>query len=317
MRSSDYVNQACELKKQGKTDKAIKLLEKGLKEFDRNIFIINGLIELYEPFRFDHAKGLFNTAVKRGIADKVSYSLMIRHYIKENDLFNTRFLYSKSEMYYKADSSVRIDVLNYYLKNEYLIEAKQLYEDLCKENKANIVIHKFWLNHLYEKKRFSEGLEIINSIPEEEKDILLSIIKIEMNRKLKNYDYAMDLISKLFMKNKLEKKNETLLITIRAYCIKEKGEIEKAGTIFRNTFNKINEEDPNYIRVLCGMIFCHNVKDNEVEMFSNILMKAQRKNKGEPHDVSDALDLLNKKIYKRYKRMNSNKVKIRRNKLLN
>ena len=310
MRYKDVVSAACELKKQGKFNKAIKILEKGLKIYNRNIFIINGLIELYEPFRFDQAKGLFNKAVNMGVADTISYSLMIKHYIKENDLFNVRYLYGKSERFNKSDNFTRADVLNFYLKNNYFIEAKQLYNELNKKNKADIVVHNIWLHHLYREKRYLEGLDIIDSIPKEKRDFILTITEIEINRKLKNYDYSLDLISNLFMKEKFDEEKEIQLRTIRGYCLKEKGELEKAGTIFRNIFQKINEENPNYIRVLCGMVFCYNVRENEVEMFSNILMKAQRENKGNEHDVSEALDLLDTKIYKK---MDSRKIKIKRN----
>lgn len=310
MRYKDVVSAACELKKQGKFNKAIKLLEEGFKKYNRNTYIINGLIELYEPYRFDQAKGLFNKAVNMGVADTISYSLMIKHYIKENDLFNVRYLYGKSEMFNKSDNFTRADVLNFYLKNDYLIEAKQLYNELNKKNKVDIVVHNIWLHHLYKEKRYSEGLDIIKTIPGEKRDVALSITEIEINRKLKNYDYSLDLISNLFMKEKFDEEKEILLRTIRGYCLKDKGEIEKAGTIFRNIFKRINEESSNYIRVLCGMIFCYNVKENEVEMFSNILMKAQKEKKGNEHEVSEALDLLNTKIYKK---MKSNKIKIKRN----
>jgi hypothetical protein len=213
-------------------------------------------------------------------------------------------------MFNKSDKFIRADVLNFYFKNDYLIEAEQLYKELNEKNKTNIVIHNIWLHYLYREKRYLEGLNIINSIPKEERDFVLTITEIEINRKLKNYDYSLDLISKILIKGNRSSDEEIHLRTIRGYCLKEKGELEKAGNIFRNIFKKINEENPNYIRVLCGMIFCHNVTENEVEMFSNILMKSQRENKGNEHDVSEALDLLNKKVFKRFEK---SKIKIKRN----
>src|SRR5690606_17107273 len=104
------------LKRKGKIEEAKRLLENRINDFPNNIFFINTLIELNLDTRFDRCVGLFNKAVKLGVADTITYSLMIDNFIAKKDILNAEYFFRKCDANGKANIFICNNMLNFYFK---------------------------------------------------------------------------------------------------------------------------------------------------------------------------------------------------------
>lgn len=287
-----------ELKRKGKIEQAKLLLEKRINEFPNNIFFINGLIELNVDTRFDRCVGLLNKAVKLGVADTITYSLMLDKFIEKKDILNIEYYFRKCVANGKEDTIICNNMLNFYFKTGSLKQGEFIFEKLINNEKANEITYAIMLNHLYISEKYLEGLKLISKTPEKFKEyILLKIHEIEFNRKLKNYDLCFNLISQCLEIPDLKYDFTVNLETIKAYCLKDTGEKEKAIELFRQLFKNNGEDSASYIRIICGLVFCEGVRPYEYILFNNILRDAEKENKGNYLDVIDAIKILRNSFY--------------------
>lgn len=290
-----FIQQITKLKKNNNFKQVEILLEKEMKKHPTNIYIINSLIEVCLDKRFDRSLGLFNNAIKIGIADTITYSLILNKYIEKNDNLNVNYYFNKCVFNSKEDSRICNNVLMFFLDNEDYDKANELYSKTIKTKKDNAYTHSIMLSKLYKREKYIEGNEILFLLPDFYKeDILIKTNEIEFNRKLKNYDYCLDLISKINLE-RLSEDNKIQLKTIKAYCLKDMGNTVQASLEFKNLFIKTDSENESYVRIVCGYVFCDLFSLHEVRNLKSILEKALQQNKGNFIDVNNALKILKKK----------------------
>lgn len=291
-----FVKEITELKKKEQFRKAELLLEEKLKKYPRNIFLINSLIEVCLDTRFDRSVGLLNTAIKLGIADSVTYTIMLKKYMEMNDTVSVQHFFNKCNTYNKADTLLCNDIIHFYMKNQMFDDAKSLYEKLVKNNTANSHTYGIMLTQLYKYERYIDGLEILYYMPPQYKDdFVVTVTEIELNRKMKNYEICLDLISKINL-GKINDERKTTIKTIKAYCLKDMGKINDAYNLFHELYINTNPEDACYIRIVCGYVFCECIKSHEIKKLKEILTHAKQQNKGNTHDVNQALKLIEEKL---------------------
>jgi len=185
-------------------------------------------------------------------------------------------------------------MLNFYFKTGNIDKAEPIFEKLIKTNRENEITYAIKLNQLYKAEKYNEGLKLISTIPPKYNDIiLLRIHEIEFNRKLKNYNLCFDLISKCLETKDLVENYTTNLETIRAYCLKDSGETDKAIELFRQLIKNNDETCVSYVRIVCGLVYCNGVRPYEYILFNSILKEAEKENKGNYLDVIEALKKLN------------------------
>lgn len=288
-----FVTEITELKKKNQFKKAEFLLEEKLKEHPRNIFLINSLMEICLDTRFDRSVGLLNKAIKLGVADTITYSIMLDRFIEKEDSLNVNYFFKKCIMNGKEDICICNNVLKFYLKSNDLENAGEMFTRLLSKNKANEITYSIILNNYYVNKMYLEGLRLISNLPSHiKKNEFIKIHEIEFNRKLKNYDLCLDLISNNLKDKNISHNDATTLQTIKAYCLKEIGYKQRAIELLRNLLKNINENNPSYVRIICGLIYCGDVKIHERALFNRILVDAQKENKGNSSDVTEALKKL-------------------------
>jgi len=288
-----FVTEITELKKKNQFKKAEVLLEEKLKEHPKNIFLINSLMEICLDTRFDRSVGLLNTAIKLGVADTITYSIMLNKFIEKEDFLNVDYFFKKCITNSKEDTCICNNMLKFYLKSNDFENAGNVFTHLISTNKVSEITYSIILSNYYTNKMYLEGLRLISNIPSHiKKNYFLKTHEIEFNRKLKNYDLCLDLISNNLKDKNISHNDATTLQTIKAYCLKEMGHKQKAIELFRELLKNINEDNPSYVRIICGLIYCGDVKIHERALFNRILVDAQKENKGNSSDVTEALKKL-------------------------
>jgi len=329
MDAKEYSFRAKQLRKERKFREAQELLEKGLKEYPRDIFIISNLISVYGKHQFNKAKDLFDMAVKlniateftycsmlniyvqkreihsakllfdnmekKGLLDDVSYSTILNLYVQNKDISSAKQLFDKMEKIGLLNEVSYSTMLNLYVQNKDIYSAKLLFDKMEKLRLLNEVSYGTMLQLYYVTEKYVEGLDFLSKFPTKYKnDLILNIYEIEFNRKLKNYDLCLELISNVSKNFNLKDNGKVGLQTIRAYCFKEMGRTNDAVSLLRNLLKTTKEDCPSYIRIVCGLVFCDNVKPHEVQQFTNVLMKAKMSETGNDVDVEKALKIISR-----------------------
>lgn len=286
--------QVQDLKKEGEFKKAEVLLEKVIKNHPSNIYIVNNLMEVCLNTRFDRSMGLFKKAINLGIADEFTYTIMINHFIRKDDSFSIDFYFRKAHANDKANCLMYNDVLQYYIDKGNVEDVLDLFDKI--KNKLNSYSYLKVLSLLYKNEMYEKGMEYLNNISEEIKDVIeIKINKIEFNRKLKNYEESLNLITSINL-SEVSLEVNTQIKTLEAYCLKDMGYVDKANELFVKLIKLTREEDPSYIRIICGYVFCKMYSPLEVDTLKKVLSDALNYERGNKFDVECALNYLNSQL---------------------
>ena len=71
-------------------------------------------MEICLDTRFDRSVGLLNTAIKLGVADTITYSIMLDRFIEKEDSLNVNYFFKKCIMNGKEDICICNNVLKFY-----------------------------------------------------------------------------------------------------------------------------------------------------------------------------------------------------------
>lgn len=330
MKPQDYIFLSKNLRKDGKFKEAETVLLDGIENHPNNIFLINNLILTYGKYKYDKAIEWFNYAINNDIEDIITCNIMLNIFgqKKKREVGEELFRYIKSEFKHEDLSVTYSTMLNLYVYLNDREASEKLFHEMETLEMNNYITHNSMLKlyvklHDYEKSEsfFSEtvkkglanshtystiiqvyyllneykkGLELIQKVPYHFKDSVILTHEIEFNRRLKLYDNCLLLIDKVLEFKNLRPENRTTIKINQAFCFKSLNQMDKAKEIFRELYNGMRENDPSYIRVLTGIIFCGDTKQSEVIKFTQELMKADREKKGRAHAVIEALKILSR-----------------------
>lgn len=326
----EYVRKGKQLREEGKYREAELLLEEGFEKYPKDIYIINNLIQTYGKYKTNKAIELFNYAIDLDIDDIITSNIMLKIFAEKKDKENAEDIYNyilenfKSEnlaitlssmltLYTnlrdkeKGDEIFELikkkgyedyysynNMLNFYVKLGEYKKAENFFNETIQKGHSNSRTYSTIINMYFNLKEYEKALNVIKKVPYHFKDVTILTHEIELNRRLRNYYECLNLIEDLLKYDNLKFSNRISIEINQAYCYKQLKDLEKAKKIFREVYNKINERDPSYIRVITGIIFCGDVKENEINKFSYELGKADRERKGRGHAVKEALRLLSR-----------------------
>lgn len=354
MLPQDYISKSNILRRNRKFREAEEILLEGIELYPDNIFIINNLILNYGKYKYDKAIEWFNYAMDKNIEDIVTCNTLLNIFAQLNrrEMGEDLFQYIKNEFKYEDLSVTYSTMLNLYVnlkereKSEKLFDemeklgmnshitynnmlklyvklndykkSESFFTETVKKGLANSYTYSTIIQMYYAYKEYQKGLELIQKVPYHFKDAIILTHEIEFNRRLRLYDNCLLLIDKVLEFKNLRPENRITVKINQAFCYKSLNQIDKAKEIFREVYRGIREDDPSYIRVVTGIVFCGDVKQSEVNKFTNDLMKADRQKKGRNHAVIEAIKILSKmndkdKI-KRMERKNQIKESINKNK---
>jgi pentatricopeptide repeat protein len=326
----EYVKKAKELRYGRKYREAELLLEEGFEKYPKDIYIINNLIQTYGKYKTNKAIELFNYTRDLDIDDIVTNNIMLKIFANKKDKENAEEIYKyinenfeyenlaitlssmltlytnlrdkeKGEEIFELikkkgyeDYYSYNNMLNFYVKLGDYKKAENFFNKTIQKGHSNSITYSTIINMYFNTKEYEKALNVIKKVPYRFKDVPILVHEVELNRRLRNYYKCLNLIEDLLKFDNLKFSNRISIEINQAYCYKQLKDIEKAKTIFRNVYDKIEEYDPSYIRVITGLVFCGDVKKNEVSKFTYDLMKADRQRKGRGHAVKEALRLLSK-----------------------
>lgn len=326
----EYVKKAKELRYGRKYREAELLLEEGFKKYPGDIYIINSLIQTYGKFKTNKALELFNYAIDLDIDDIVTSNIMLKIFSEKKDKENAEDIYNyilenfktenlaitlssmltlytnlrdkeKGEEIFKlikekgyGDYYSYNNMLNFYVKLGEYKKAENFFNETIQKGHSNSRTYSTIINMYFNTKEYEKALNIIKKVPYHFKDVPILVHEIELNRRLRNYYKCLNLIEDLLLCNNLKFSNKISIKINQAYCYKQLKDLDKAKKVFREVYSQIKEYDPSYIRVITGLVFCNEVRENEISKFTYDLMKADKERKGRGHAVKEALRLLSK-----------------------
>lgn len=328
MNVKEYLAEARELHKKGKLYEREKLLEEALEKFPREIKIINNLIMVYGSKQSGKAIDLYKFAVHSeihnlatcnailgvcaSIKDKETCEDLFR-YIKKNynerninaTYFNMLLLYkftkdvsSRVEIFNEAKERNIIDkylysnMLEIYIDSKQFEQAKKLFNEILNKKMANPLIVSSFLKTFYKTKNYEEGLNFITSLPPNLKDSLVYVAEIEFKKNLKKYDECLFLISKILSYEKLNPEQEIRVKLIQGDCYKFKNNRFRAICIYREILKDFNESNKHYYKAILGLVSLKDVKKEEVNNFTRVLVNRQTGFKNKNYLINIAINKL-------------------------
>lgn len=270
-RTTSAVNRLIEV---GEFKSAKAMLLVALYEHPKNIYFINLYIKVCGMLRdLGAAEEMMYRAVKMGIADKITYSSMIGTCLRNG-----------------MDS-----------------KAEEIFHMAAEAEKADAHMYSKIMNCLYKNKKFYEILSIAEKAPDDIRcDPGVVSFELEASRKMKKYDYVIKKANELLGDEREESDFTLLLKIVKAYAIKDKGEVEKAKEEFREMLSCVGKENVHYARVLCGIVFCGDIRsESEAKEFMHMLnMALENKiyNESAAFDIACALEFLESQLADRVER---------------
>jgi pentatricopeptide repeat protein len=326
----EYVRKGKQLREEGKYREAELLLEEGFEKYPKDIYIINNLIQTYGKYKTNKAIEIFNYAIDSGLDDIVTSNIMLKIFTEKKDkqncddvfkyilenfpsenlsiTFSSMLnLYTKFKDREKGEEIFELikkkgyedhisynNMLHLYVKIGDYKKAENFFNETIQKGYSNSRTYSTIINMYFNTKEYEKALNVITKVPYHFKDVPILVHEVELNRRLRNYYKCLNLIEDLLKFDNLKFSNKISIKINQAYCYKQLKDLEKAKKVFRDVYNEIKEYDPSYIRVITGLVFCNDVRENEISKFTYDLMKADKERKGRGHAVKEALRILSR-----------------------
>ncbi len=231
------------------------------------------------------------------IKDPKEISKAAKFLIREKKFIDARNLLKKALERYPNDKYFHSMLIKVYGGLGDINNAREIFNEAVNKGIVNVVTYNSMIDAYYHRKKFDEIEKLISSAPNEIKNaecILLS--RLEAMRKQKKYGEVLKQIENL-LNNRTFKEHDSVVLArvIRAYCLKDSNQNGKAIEEFRRLKTKVPKTNIHYPRIICGLVFCHNVRNNEREQFKNDLEMWSREstNSSLSYDIKRALESLN------------------------
>ncbi|MEM2948729.1 MAG: pentatricopeptide repeat-containing protein, partial [Candidatus Anstonellales archaeon] len=244
---------------------------------------------------------VFDEAVKKRIANVVTYNTMIDAYGKRGMVEKAREVFEEAVKKRIADVVTYTAMIDAYGKNGRVEEAREVFEEAVEKRIADVVTYTTICSLYYSLNRFKDVEDVVSKAQHYIKtNPTIFLIKMEALRKQKEKRWAVVQEISKFLETYPFKvyTDETYVLanTIMAYALKDMERREEAKKLFENLMENVPLSSIHYPRILCGYVFSTEVSEideNTKKRIITLLEIASRETNGNLlNDINDALSLL-------------------------
>ncbi len=247
--------------KSGDHKKAEKKLLKMLRINSTDHYALSKLIATYtRQGRFDDGKNLYKAAEKRHADGSVIYTSAIVLYYKAGELDNACRVFETAVERKCADYATYSAMLNIYIDLGQADEVKNILGLACKNTTMLSSLFSDTFDFYFNRGLYQEAIDMIensHSVIRESPRMKLALM--EIHRKMKNYDTAIECAEKFiseYPEKDFDDDNYIQAHTIKAYCMIHSGMQNEAADEFSLLIENVSRNNIHYPRILCGFVFC-------------------------------------------------------------
>ncbi|VVC03713.1 PPR repeat family protein [Candidatus Burarchaeum australiense] len=220
-------------------------------------------------------------------------NILLNLYCKEGRLEEATQVFFQSIENGTANSVTGNTMLGICQKSKNIENGLEIFYWMKAEGLANVISHKLILEALYAASHFKEMQDIVSTAPADiQADTRVMAYKIDAIRKLKSYELAIKEIDGLLSTPGLDRREREGVLISKAYCLVNVQQFGEAEGIFRQLL-KDNLTENHRVRVLCGLVFTHNVREDEApEISAELESWRGKRNERSNRDIHCALKIL-------------------------
>lgn len=205
--------------------------------------------------RMECAREIFDFACGSGLVNVLMCSILIDRYSRLSRHNLALEIYGAAEKAGVEDLELGMKMLHCYLVNERPNEARQFFQDHFDLLSGEENAYKFVTGAFYDKSRFEDALDFLDSLPEESREMHYVVLRrAEVLRKLRRYDEAIEVSKEALKTKELDMRKTDLALTIIAYSLKEIGKLDEAFLQFDELVRSVPPRKPRYARILAGVV---------------------------------------------------------------
>ncbi|MFA6035800.1 MAG: hypothetical protein WC759_02480 [Candidatus Micrarchaeia archaeon] len=142
--------------------------------------------------------------------------------------------------------------------------AREIFNEIEATMHIDVVSHTTMVHAYYRAGRTRDALAFIRRSEEGiRKSEEISLLEIEVLRKLKLYGKAIRKINAFVKRVPVSEERRDLARAIKPYCLKEMGKVGKAEANFRQLVDELPFDGDAWLRAACGLVFCNGVSAEE------------------------------------------------------